>query len=300
VSVASGARHTTPAASGVARGIVWLASYPKSGNTWFRVFYSNLINEGDGPADINALEKTPIASSTDLFEDVTGLEASELRPAEVERLRPDVYDHHVQLLDHVMYCKTHDAYTFTCTGRPLHSENATLGAIYFIRNPLDVAVSYAHHSNCALDVAIGWMGDPEHRMAGAGKTQLPQRLLTWSDHVVSWVDQSGIDPHVMRYEDMHADPMGTFTRAADYAGLPTEPDQVAKALEYSTFDVVKGQEQEAGFFEKAPGATNFFRKGRVGSWRESLTDAHAAQIIEDHRDVMLRFGYLTETGEPVF
>jgi hypothetical protein len=174
-----------------------------------------------------------------------------------------------------------------------------MGALYFIRNPLDVAVSYAYHCSIDVDRTIGWMADPEHVMAGAGHLQLRQRLLTWSDHVRSWVD-SDVRPHVVRYEDMHADQIATFTGAAAYAGLPTDPDAIERALRFSTFDLVKAQEEEAGFMEKAPAAESFFRRGEVGSWRDVLDDTQVERLVADHGEVMGRFGYLTDDGAPVF
>ena len=71
-------------------GIYWLASYPKSGNTWFRTFLRNLIEDGDQPADINDLSTGSIASSRGWLDEVLGFDTAELDPDEVDRLRPEV------------------------------------------------------------------------------------------------------------------------------------------------------------------------------------------------------------------
>ncbi|HJX72016.1 MAG TPA: hypothetical protein VJ346_08695, partial [Bacteroidales bacterium] len=68
--------------------IVWLASYPKSGNTWFRIFLTNLLNHTNEPVDINNLYPSTIASSRSLFDEATGLESSDLTLDEIELLRP--------------------------------------------------------------------------------------------------------------------------------------------------------------------------------------------------------------------
>ncbi|MBU1659896.1 MAG: hypothetical protein KKD28_00305, partial [Chloroflexi bacterium] len=75
--------------------------------------------------------------------------------------------------------------------------------------------------------------------------------------------------------------------------------RVRKAIRFSSFNTLQSQEQEHGFGEKMPFSEFFFRKGKVGNWRETLTDEQAAQIIADHCGVMKRFGYLTEDGEQV-
>src|SRR6056297_2434972 len=73
------------------KNTIWLASYPKSGNTWFRVFLSNLFSETPEPADINSLHETPIASARQPFDEATGLPSSDLTFEEVDHLRPEVY-----------------------------------------------------------------------------------------------------------------------------------------------------------------------------------------------------------------
>lgn len=65
-------------------GIVWLASYPKSGNTWLRVFLANSLRNAETPADINALETGHIASARNLFEELAGVEASDLTSAQIK------------------------------------------------------------------------------------------------------------------------------------------------------------------------------------------------------------------------
>ena len=67
--------------------IIWLASYPKSGNTWMRTFLTNYWRDAAEPVDINSLEGGPIASARRVFDDAVGVEASDLTPAEIERLR---------------------------------------------------------------------------------------------------------------------------------------------------------------------------------------------------------------------
>jgi len=105
---------------------------------------------------------------------------------------------------------------------------------------------------------------------------------------------------VVRYEDMHQRPLEAFARAAAFAGLPHEPERVARALSQSCFAELQNQERAHGFREKLPRVASFFRQGTMGSWRQRLTPAQARQIICAHREVMQRFGYLTAADEPVF
>jgi aryl sulfotransferase len=283
--------------------ILWLASYPKSGNTWFRVFYTNLIRDDDVPADINELLPAQIASGRALFDDYAGVESSNLLPDEIEWLRPRVYEAMAREEKEVVLQKIHDACIRTARGEWLISDPVTRGAIYFLRNPLDVAVSFAHHSSCGIDIIIERMADESYCLNSKPDrigNQFRQRLLSWSSHVTSWVEGLGAKLLLMRYEDMVLDPVGTFTRAVRFARLPDDPARIRKALRFSDIREMQKQERACGFKEKSQTAESFFKKGTIGAWRETLTDRQAARIIHDHGAVMKRFGYLDDHDEPRF
>jgi aryl sulfotransferase len=285
------------------RGIVWLASYPKSGNTWFRVFLTNLLRDADGPASINDLESTPIASARGIFDESMGFEASDLTADEIDRLRPELYVHLAENTEEQLFMKIHDAYTYVEENVPLIPAKATAGALYFIRNPLDVCVSFAHHSGWKYDTSVSRMADDSFAFCGRPEkldNQLRQRLLTWSNHVTSWIDLAPFPVCVLRYEDMKSRPLETFTKAVQFAGFDHTSEQIQKAIAFSSFEVVQQQEETEGFQEKSAAASRFFRKGKAGSWREELTDEQAQRIVRDHREVMRRFGYLDERGEAMY
>jgi hypothetical protein len=281
-------------------GIYWLASYPKSGNTWFRTFLRNLIEDGDEPADINDLGTGDIASSRGWLDEVLGFDTAELDPDEVERLRPVVYGW--SLRDAAIgYHKIHDAYITTVDGEPLVSREATLGALYLLRNPLDVAPSYANHNHGSIDDAITKMSETDHALCNSRKSlpnQVRQKLLSWSEHVLSWVDAPGLNCRVIRYEDMLRQPTGTFTEATRFLQLPDDAARIEKALRFSDFRELARQEAAKGFREKRPRTERFFRQGQSGAWRDQLTPEQVERIIADHGPVMRRFGYLDAEGRP--
>jgi hypothetical protein len=101
----------------------------------------------------------------------------------------------------------------------------------------------------------------------------------------------------MRYEDMKQKTEETFTAAAHFAELPTEPDRIRKALHFSRFEELRKQEEKMGFRERMHADRRFFRKGQIGSGREALSAEQTQQLIRDHGEVMKRFGYLGPNGE---
>lgn len=282
-------------------GIYWLASYPKSGNTWFRTFLQNLLIDGDQPVEINDLATGNIASGRGWLDEVLGFDTSELDPDEVDRLRPAVYRWALHD-EEIGYHKIHDAYTSTLDDEPLVSREGTLGALYIIRNPLDVAPSYANHNNSTIDDAIKRMGETGHALCKTRKglpNQTRQKLLSWSGHVLSWVDAPGLNCHVIRYEDMLENPLETFSGAVRFLKLPDDPARIEKAIRFSDFKLLRSQEEKGVFKEKPPKTEFFFRQGKSGDWKDKLTPEQIQRIITDHAEVMRRFGYLDEAGNPV-
>ena len=280
-------------------GIFWLASYPKSGNTWLRALLTNYRLDRDEPVSINDLEGDPTASVRETFDECAGIDSADLTPQQIEYYRPQVCEWLAAESVEPLFLKIHDAYTYNANGRPLFSERATSGAIYLIRNPLDVAVSYAHHRAEAVDDTIRAMSREDAMLAGSDKpgNLLPQKLLSWSAHVCSWLDQPTLKVHVVRYEDMVREPLTAFLAIVRFARLGVDPRRVRQAVEFSSFERLQSQEAAHGFCEKQPTALSFFREGRAGAWREHLTAPQVRQVVVDHREIMRRFGYLSGSDE---
>jgi len=273
-------------------GNLLLASYPKSGNTWMRAFLSNLRQDTAEPADINDLDGVGAAGLM-VFEEAVGVEASDLTDDEIDRCRPFVYRYLARNGSVPLYLKTHDSCRLLPEGQPLIPPETVSGVVYIMRNPLDVAVSFAHHMNRTIDHTIGKvMSVPYAFKTNIADGLIWERLLSWSDHVLSWVNQTSIPMHIVRYEDMEREPVETFTSVARFCGLPCDPGRIERALRHSSFESLKAQEREKGFRERSYVAESFFRSGKSGAWRGVLSEAQIEQIVHDHGIVMRRFGYL--------
>lgn len=283
--------------------IFWLASYPKSGNTWIRSVLSVVQNNGhDRGLSINELNSDRIASSRLLLDDALGLSTMELTAQEIDCLRPKAYEWISDAQSTYSYHKIHDACRHVSSGKLLVSEQATAGVLYLVRNPLDVAVSYANHMATSIDETIEKMSDPDHGLAPFtgrnGHKQVHQTLLTWSDHVTSWIDNPNLVTRILRYEDMLATPETSFSGAFEFLNVGVTADKLRKALTDSCFQNLKAQEAKEGFREAPPTAVGFFRKGIAGDWQTELSAAQVERVISDHGDVMVRLGYLDPDGAP--
>jgi len=277
--------------------IVWLASYPKSGNTWVRALLTNYLADSEQPADINSLGGGPIASARLWFDEWSGVEASALERPLVDALRPEVYRRMARASPDTLYMKVHDAWRLVGDGVPMFPPDVTRVVIYIIRNPLDLVASVANHTGVDIARALARICDPDRRIArsrGHLDQQLPQLLGSWSEHVRSWVDESGLPLHVVSYEALHDDPVQAFSAVLGACGVEVVQARVARAVEFSTFAELRRQEAGGGFRERSMAAAEpFFRRGEVGSWRQELSDELVARLVEALGPTMARFGYGT-------
>ena len=285
------------------KNIIWLASYPKSGNTWFRVFLTNLLHENEEPANINDLAEASISSSRKIFDDYTGLSSSDLTFEEIDQLRPDVYRMQSEESSELLFKKAHDQYHRVKNGQSLFPPEISKGVIYFARNPLDVMVSFAYHSAKPVSKMIHSINDADYAFCDKNdklQNQLRQWLGSWSDHVKSWTEQTEIPVHIMRYEDMINHTYKHFKAAVEFIGLNKSEEQIKVAIKKSDFNVLSQQESKEGFKEKMIKSKSFFRKGQVGDWRNHLNEQEAQQIVNNHKNMMKKFGYLDENDELIF
>lgn len=279
-------------------GIIWLASYPKSGNTWLRAFLANYLCNRDTALPINELVQYALGDGFLIhYERLTGKKAEALSEAEIARLRPKVHEWFATSKNQTVFVKTHNLIG-RVDGSDLITPQTTVGAIYVLRNPLDVAVSYAHHYRVSMDEAADALCRPDH-VAPGGPRVLPQYLGSWSQHVRSWIEAPGLKPHVMRYEDMMDQAEATFGKLCAFLRWAPEPERNARAIRFSSFKELAEQESEGAFKEQPAGATvPFFRQGRSGAWQDGLTPQQIQRIVAANGTVMQRFGYLTASGEP--
>ncbi len=277
------------------KGIYWLASYPKSGNTWVRVVMANYMLDGDNPADVNMELNKSIKISRKEFDNFLCLPSSLMNEAQIHLYQPDVFEAFAAKLEEDVYIKIHDAYLLNSEGKAIFPAVATKGVLYLVRNPLDVAVSYAHHNNFDdIEKSIALMNDTSHTLLKQTYTlpsMLPQRMLSWSQHVKSWMN-SGLPLHLVRYEDMYQNSYETFYAMFEFLGFEMNEERLRKALRFSSIKELQKQESKNTFCEKPPNMGNFFRKGGIDDYKNVLSVKMIDSIIEHHGDMMQKLGYL--------
>lgn len=263
--------------------IVWLASYPKSGNTWVRFILAHLL--------------------------YTNIESS----ANVHGMIPDIHRgvNAGQLIgSHTLFVKSHLKYF---DEMPLREDS--VGVIYVVRNPLDMIASAINYF--ALSEPQTYLAASEeerHRLRqslidefidqGAPKLWLQLGMGTWSEHVESWHRNDLPFPRItLRYKDMKAKPRECVAQLCRFLNIEKTPEQIDAALAAASFENMRAMEEREvaegrpGFFtienpvEAFSQGLRFVNKGETGGYRKVLTEAQIAAARRRFGPTMRRLGY---------
>ena len=270
--------------------IVWIASYPKSGNTWVRAFLHDLLIGEDAAFDINRMARTAgNEAAKDNFTPFDPRPWQLWTARDIARIRPKAQAAFAARHRRDTFCKTHLG-VMRVHGSPTINMKVTAGAIYIVRDPLDVAVSYADHQGLSLDGAIALM-NLENHVTPSTTDHVGEPMGSWSQHVDGWTRKADPALLVMRYEDMLAAPARAFARLVAFLQMSPSQSRIERALERSSFAALRRQENAGGFRERPAHQKQFFRSGRAGVWRRALSKDQIAAIVACHGDAMRRFGY---------
>lgn len=259
-------------------GLIWLASYPKSGNTWLRfMLYAYLF--APPQESIAVAQRIP-----DLHRPV---------PAQLPPADPEIVKTHYLLTDE----------------HPRQSE--TIGAIHIIRNPRDVALSALNYQKLAgqsdnpisendyLTSFIQSRGDPDWLRLGFG---------TWADHARSWTGTDKFPVLSLRYEQLKADPHAGLRAMIDFLNIEFDQARFQAAISVSSFDAMRAleiREKQKGkaqnnpldkrLFIGTPRATRkgvyFVNKGASGQSLASVSPKLEDAFTQAFADDMHAFGY---------
>lgn len=280
---------------------VWLASYPKSGNTWVRAIATTLST----PASFFGVDRLiagaqPYAVGAAL--PAFGADPRWMSNEELDEAR----DRLARRLGEAgpdappVLRKTHEIFRRGPQGREPFPLDATRAALLVVRDPRDVAASYAAFFGITVDAAIDALGREGGTLRPSALHQrTAQPWGTWSTHGRSWLDEEVPFPvHVVRYEDLAVDPVASLHPVLTSVGMPVARQALAAAVEQARFDHLRASEEERGFREVHRNTERFFRRGKAGAWREDLTEAQVRRIEDEHGAVMDLLGYARPDAGP--
>ena len=276
--------------------IIWLASYPKSGNTWLRMFLKSYFLK---PGEKFGLENSRLDNfKSQGFPDQEILDHLRVDYNKFEEIVKnwEAMQDYINLNNKTNYIKTHNAmvtvgsYKFTTTRN-------TKGIIYIVRDPRDVLVSLSHHMGIDYEKTFEHLSSSYNfEYPSSGDKRYKKTLMgAWSDHYKSWKNFKSCQTLIVKYEDMVLDEYNTFKKIIKYLmevdGAEYKEEKLIKALKQTQFDELQKMEKDEGFSEKGKGEL-FFRKGKIGEWEKDLSVNLIKKIEKMFSKEMIELGYL--------
>ena len=283
--------------------IVWLASYPKRGNTWLRAFISNLLSKSTGNNSLENITKIrsyPLTDNfynlMDEFNDFKKIAANWERSQDIINLQRkiNIFKTHHQL------CKI-DNFLFT-------NYKNSLAAIYIVRDPRNVITSLIHHYSLEnYDNALKFICD-EHRFSGRldkkenikMRTEFPTYISSWQNHFNSWKNFKK-NFLLIKYEDLINKPEKTFRKLSKYLtkilNINIDDKKINDAILKSSFSSLQKSENKFGFSEAPISTTTneskrFFNLGPENNWQKLLPHKTKKEIEKKFKKEMVELGYL--------
>jgi hypothetical protein len=271
--------------------LIWIVSYPRSGNTFLRALLANYVSQSEPPLPLSEVSKWAIGEHDErLWTQLTG-QPAQTRTLEAQwRARPDYFRARREAGGgRRMVCKSHTL-NGTVFDQPAFEFMPQDRIIHVVRHPCDVALSCAHYFGLGVEGAIEQLlrdgqfvnGRPEHGYEVIG---------SWRQHTGTWLDACPVPMHRVRYFDLVEDTHATLREIVGFLGLEPDEARIAATVKACAFEALASQEQATGFSEaKAVRSGRFFRVGRTLQWVDKLTPAQAERLIAPSRDILDQLG----------
>ena len=278
--------------------IIWLASYPKSGNTWIRSIICSMLYSHNGLFNFNLLEKIKQFPSRKSFKDFTSdfQNINELKKFWILAQEKINLDQKIKFFKtHHINCKI-DNFSFT-------DKSNTLATIYIIRDPRNLVTSISNHFSKSLEESKNFLFT--NKVIGTKDVSLNNNeiltpLGSWSDHYNYWTNKNE-NLLVIRYEDLIHDIDKEFDKLknflSNYISLEINDEKKKNIIESTSFTHLQNMEKrglfkESVFDKKVLIKKQFFNQGPKNNWQLSLNNKIKNEIEKKFQKEMNEVGYI--------
>lgn len=285
--------------------IIWLASYPKSGNTFLRTLLTSYLFTNDGKFDENKMDKINQFPDVSLFRNL-GIDPT--NDAEVVKNYIKVQEQiNSKDSNAIRFIKTHSSLN-DINGYKFTDLKNTLGVIYVVRDPRSVVRSYANHNQLSLEFAtnrllqfgatIGGIKDSDF-----GSNQIVTHMGSWSSNYNTWKEFKKINSYLLiKYEDLVSDTRNTFLKVLNFiyklgkSKLEINGDKLENTINTTTFNSMQKLEKEKGFSEAVKDEKGeyitFFKYGYKKNEKNILPSNLIKKINSELKNEMEELNYL--------
>lgn len=258
--------------------IIWISSYPKSGNTWLRSLISNYFFSKDGNFSFELIKQIDSFPSSKFFRNY---EDKFEKPEDTSKYWIKEQEK-INSLNKIFFLKTHNALC-KINGNKFTDQNNTLAAIYIVRDPRNVITSIANHYQITTQNAFEFMKDKNRGIIEREGNRYTgfQPLFSWDLHLKSWTENTLYPSLIIKYEDLIIDTASVFKKVLEFIKKITnsknniDKQKLLKCVENCKFSNLKTMEREKGFDEsmvdkKTGEKITFFNLGEKNNFRDIL------------------------------
>ena len=278
--------------------IIWIASYPKSGNTYIRSFLSAYYYSNDGNFNFDLLENIKQFPNTEFFDDpfYDVDQASDNWLTAQKKIKEK---------NKALFLKTHSCLG-QYKGKPFTTPDLSLGGIYVVRDPRNVVTSLMNHYSMNIDDACKFLTDVNRNIREANSEDYRTWVLlsSWSQHYNSWCKSKNFRKLIIKYEDFEENKYETFRDIIVFTNTllnrteRVDKKKLDKAIKTTNFNVLKNKEKKGGFkeaaFDKNKKKKIFFNLGFNNKWKKLLREDIRIKIESEFNKEMKELGYLNQ------
>ena len=275
--------------------IIWLSSYPKSGNTFVRSLLASYFYTKDGSFNFNLLEKIRQFPDEVLFQNL-GIKIEDKHELakqfiKIQNVINNKDREKLRLLKTHSVLKNEHGYLLT-------DSNISLGVIYIVRDPRSVIKSYANHMQISDEEAFEALKSYRYLTGGRGETLMGD----WSSNYQTWKEFKLNDKYLLiKYEDLVNNTKSTFIKILEFIHKLTkskfvlDDDKFLKSIDSTKFENLKNLELKNGFSEAVSRNGNkitFFKYGKKNDGKNSLSPSLNKKVENFFNKEMIELGYL--------
>ena len=270
---------------------IWLASYPKSGNTLVRSMLAAYFFSKDGVYNFNLIKNIKQFPDVSLFQSLN-LDIKNEKEIIKNYIKAQ---ESINKKEQVQFLKTH-SYLFNINGNGFTDLSNSLGAVYIVRDPRNVVTSYSNFMNISPAEAADQIINSTQTGGIQNSNLSTDRTITytgtWNSNFNSWKSFKTNNKYLLiKYEDLIIErekslkKILTFIYKLKNINFQVNEDKLRNVIETTSFESMKNLEKEKGFSEsrvnkKTGEKIPFFNLGPKNDWNK-LLDIEIIKKIEN-------------------